>query len=196
MMVKLVGIGPGSLEYMTVRAREIIEGADDIIAFRRVKESLSCIRSDIREISSVISIGQEIGDNTVILASGDPCFYGSLNVLQRLGIEIEEVVTGISSLQYMMAKLKTSYENLHTISFHGRDMDTRIFEVGKSYFVLTDGVNSPNTISKKLFELGLRGSMMVGESLSYHDESIYKVTIGESIDSTDLAVVVIELEMD
>lgn len=196
MMVKLVGIGPGSLEYMTVRAREIIEGADDIIAFRRVKESLSCIRSDIREISSVVSIGQEIGDNTVILASGDPCFYGSLNVLQRLGIEIEEVVTGISSLQYMMAKLKTSYENLHTISFHGRDMDTRIFEVGKSYFVLTDGVNSPNTISKKLFELGLRGSMMVGESLSYHDESIYKVTIGESIDSTDLAVVVIELEMD
>lgn len=195
-MVKLVGIGPGSLEYMTLRARKIVESADDIMAFKRVKESLREIRPDIREISSVLSIGHELGEDTVILASGDPCFYGSLDILQRLGIEIEEVVTGISSLQYMMAKLKASYGNLQTISFHGRDMDTRVFEGGKSYFVLTDRLNSPHAISKKLFKVGLRGKMIVGENLSYRDERIGEFKIGESIDSTDLSVVVIEIEMD
>lgn len=195
-MVKLVGIGPGSPEYMTARAKEIIETADDIIAFKRVKETLHDIRSDIRVISSIVSIGHEIGENTVILASGDPCFYGSLNILQRMGLEIEEVVTGISSLQYLMARLKKSYESISTLSFHGRKMDMDVFKAGEKYFILTDGINTPATISKKLFDSGFRGKIIVGEDLSYPDEKIYEVKIGEDIMSTDLSVVVVELEVD
>ncbi len=133
----------------------------------------------------------------MILASGDPCFYGILDFLIKKGIAIDEVVPGISSMQYMMAKLKKSWHPAVLTSFHGREADLAGIRSGKSSVILTDGSHSPGYISCWLKANGIRGRIYAGFELSYEDESIVEKEIGEEIDSvSNLALVVIENEMD
>ena len=61
----------------------------------------------------------------------------------------------------------------------------------------TDSHNTPNTISKNLKAIGMKGKMYVGYNLSYETEKIEIKDIGEQFsDISSLAVVVIENEMD
>ena len=67
----------------------------------------------------------------------------------------------------------------------------------KLSIILTDWKNPPSLISKKLGESGVKGRMFIAYNLSYKDEIIDERAIGEEIeDISDLAIVVIENEMD
>jgi len=139
----------------------------------------------------------EAGMNTVILASGDPCFYGILDFLQKQGINIDEVVPGLSSIQYMMAKLKKSWHDAALISFHGREAGLQSIKEYKTAIILADSKHTPGYISCCLRDNGLKGKIYAGFNLSYDDERIAEKRIGEEIeDISTLALVVIENEMD
>lgn len=195
-MVKVVGGGPGHVKCLTAEASDIIKSSQDVVSFGRVGESLYELNGAIRKVSRVEELLETISKDTVIIASGDPCFYGVVDYLSRNGIEIDEVVTGISSLQYMMSKLKRRYQDVVSLSFHGRELDMALFQSGKEYFVLTDRKNSPDVISKEMYSWGYRGSIILGSNLSYDDESIEYKRIGDSFEGFELSVMVIEIEMD
>lgn len=57
--------------------------------------------------------------------------------------------------------------------------------------------NTPSTISRDLYNLGIRGTIYAGFNLSYESEIIIKTQIGNEIEAiSSLAVVVIENDMD
>lgn len=197
-MITVAGIGPGNPKYLTVEVREEIEKAKCVIAFGRVGETLRDIRNDFIIVKRVEEVYKHSlkNSNLLILASGDPCFYGILEYLKVKGINVDEVLPGISSFQYMMGKLKKSWHSGKFMSFHGRM--GRLEEVleSKLIIMLTDSLNTPNVLSKKLYEVGARGNMYIGYNLSYEDEKIIKIKIGEEVeDYSSLAVVVVENEM-
>lgn len=197
-MIKLIGMGPGSLQYVTAAAIDAVRAADRVIAFGRIAETAAKVREDVIAVNKVDEVIGRL-ENTMdiaILASGDPCFFGILDYLQSKGIAIDEVIPGLSSIQYMMAALKKSWHGAVLTSFHGRTADLDIIAENKTAIMLTDSQHTPDYISKLLYKKGLRGRIYSGFNLSYENELILQKRIGDEIeDYGALAVAVIENEM-
>jgi cobalt-precorrin-7 (C5)-methyltransferase len=198
-MIRLVGMGPGSIRYVTKEAIECIKAADKVIAFGRIALTAREIRQDIQVVNRVDEAAGMLERKTdaAILASGDPCFYGILEFLQMKGILVDEVIPGLSSMQYMMAKLKKSWHDSAFISFHGREAAIESIKAAKTAVILADSCHTPGYISLYLHDKGIKGKLYAGYNLSYGDELIAEKRIGEPIeDISSLALVVIENEMD
>jgi cobalt-precorrin-7 (C5)-methyltransferase len=198
-MIRLVGMGPGSIKCVTMEAIDIIKKSDKVIAFGRIAKTVQQIRTDVQAIDRVEQITEMLDSagEIAILASGDPCFFGILDFLQRKGIIIDQVIPGISSMQYMMARLKKSWHDAALVSFHGRACSIDDIKQSKTSIVLTDSKYTPNYISHFLDSMGVKGKLYTGFNLSYEDELIVEKGIGADIDDISaLAVVVIENEVD
>lgn len=198
-MIRLIGMGPGSIKHLTLEAMDAILSSDIVIAFGRLSKTAELIKAEVLTIERVDQVIELLDDksNIAILASGDPCFYGILDFLQRKEITIDKVIPGISSLQYMMAKLQKSWHDATLVSFHGRECSIESIKKCKSAILLTDSKYTPNHISKMLYDFGLRGKIFAGFNLSYEDELIVEKEIGAAIeDISTLALVVIENEVD
>ncbi len=200
-MLTIAGGGPGNPKYLTFQVKERIEQAEILIAFGRIGDSIKPIRSDIIRVSRVAEVLDIIKANRdkdiLLLASGDPNFYGITNYLKRNQVEIKEILPGLSSFQYMMAKLGEAWEEANLLSLHGREESLDSVKDYPLTICLTDKKNTPSEISRGLEELGIEGEMYVGYNLSYKDENIVNIKIGEELeDFSPLAVVVIKNEMD
>lgn len=198
-MIYLIGMGPGNIKYLTLDALEKIKSSSRIVAFGRLAKTVEELMRDTIKITKVEEVLKYIDseETIAILASGDPCFYGLLEYLKNKNIEVNEVIPGISSFQYMMTKLKKSWHNAVFISLHGREENIKKVINADLAVILTDNKNNPHTISKTLYERGMKGKIYVGFNLSYEDEKIVSANIGEDIEILrDLSVVVIENEMD
>jgi len=197
--VNIAGIGPGHPKYLTEEVKDVIKEADYIIAFNRVAKSLANLRSDIKVINKVEDIETviKLKENVLILASGDPCFYGVMEYFKDKGIAIDKIMPGLSSFQYMMTKLQKSWHKAKFISLHGRDAGLEEVKDCLLSILLTDNKNPPSIISQRLKSMGLKGTIYVGYNLSYDDERIIKGEIGDRFDDfSTLAVMVVENEMD
>lgn len=197
-MIRVIGMGPGSLKYVTPEAVEKVKAADIVLAFGRIAETALQIRPDVQQINRVEELLTQLDSqkDMAVLASGDPCFYGIVETLQKKEIQIEEVIPGLSSVQYLMSKLKMSWQDAALLSFHGREGSLEHIRNHKRAITLTDSKYTPDKISRLLWENDIRGSITAGFDLSYPTERIIRKRIGEAIEAESiLAVVVIENEM-
>lgn len=198
-MLTVAGVGPGNIEYITRGVIKEIQDAKNILAFGRVGESIQSLREDYLVVNKVDQIVEYIDseEDVLVLASGDPMFFGIVDFLKKKEIKIDKVFPGLSSFQYMMSKLQMSWHNATFISFHGRELDFSQFYKNRLIVALVDKKNNPDFISDQLYNKGFRGNMHIGFNLSYKDEKILQIRIGDRLESySNLAVVVIEIEMD
>lgn len=202
-MVYIVGLGPGNREYMLVKAIEALEKSDIIIGFKRAMESIAFIKGKnkvlVKNLKEILDIINNNEDKSIsIIASGDPCFYGISDYINRNYKGNLTTVPGITSFQYLMSRLNKSWQGAYLGSLHGREEN--FIEKVKSHKVsiwLTDKVNSPKEICETLFRENLLVNVYIGENLSYDDE---RILIGEPKEFIhrefyDLSVVVIENEI-
>ncbi len=99
---------------MTIEVREAIERAEHVLAFGRVSNYLKDIRDDFTKVNKVEEIIKYIDSykDILLLASGDPCFYGIVEFIKKKEIPIKNILPGLSSFQYMMAKLGKSWGDM------------------------------------------------------------------------------------
>src|SRR5699024_5105772 len=182
-MLTIAGIGPGNPQYLTVDVAQKIEKADIIIAFGRVGSSIKNLRDDYIQVKKVDEVMDKLHHNKdmLLLASGDPNFFGIVNYIKKKGIHIDEVLPGLSSFQYMMAKLKKPWQEAEFISLHGRYFNFNEIIDKRLIIALIDKDNGPSYISNALFKQGMQGTIYVGFNLSYEDERIIEATIGDEI---------------
>lgn len=178
--VIVIGLGPGNPENMTLNAHHAITNADCVIGAKRTLQSVRKLCRTTYEavdpdmISNYICTHCEYRSFAVLM-SGDSGFYsGTKRLLPKLQKCTVEVLPGISSLSQFCSKLRVSYENVYTVSLHGRDQNIipDVRRHGKT-FVLTGGDNTAESICKTLFEAGLKNlHVSIGEKLSYPKERI------------------------
>lgn len=193
-MIRVAGVGPGSEKYLTLEVKELILSAEKVWAFERVKETLKDLRGDISLIESYkILLDLDPNEDNLILASGDPLFFGIVDYLKRNKLEIASVHPGLSSVQYLANKLQISWNDCQFLSCHGRPLEEMEIK-GKRFFVLTDKQNTADVISKKLFHMGFTGKIWVGENLSYPEEKIDQIKIGDRAGVESLSVLYVEVE--
>lgn len=198
-MISILGAGPGDIKYLTLEGHKALIEAEKIIAFGRIGKSIESLVNDIVKVDRVIQILDHLENekNILIVASGDPLFYGVTNFLKRSGVKIDKIYPGISSFQYLTCKKQISWQDAFLFSVHGRDFNIDEL-LNKSLSVgLMDKKHSPNWLSEELSKKGAKGKIIVGSNLSYESEIIMEGQIGDIFDTNNgLSVVVIEIDLD
>lgn len=202
--VTIVGIGPGSRQAMTGEVRHALLEADCIIGAQRMVEAVAEDHQKVMfaiapdAIARCIQEGKECR-RFVVAMSGDVGFFsGTKKLLPLLHHCDVTVLPGLSSLVYLCAKLGASYEDVVSISVHGRDHDIiPDIKRHRRVFTLVGGENGMGLLCRELVQAGLGSvKVSVGQRLSYPDEQI---TVGTAEDLKEqlfpiLSVALIENE--
>lgn len=187
----LVGIGPGSREYLTFKARKTAESSDIIIGSRRALELFSDVEAEklvlgVRNMDEMLKVAVSKaceGNSVALLSTGDPGFSGLLKPILKLAGELElEIVPGVSSVQLCAAKLNISWDEANIITMHGKGISKEILnmlENGKPTIIIPN--KTIEEITRFLIENGVdpNRDVAVCEKLSYPEERILITTLNE-----------------
>ena len=182
MNVTLAGIGCGTADTMTAETWHALQQADYLVGAERMlaqlPEGLPPRRnaaSRPREILKLLLAAD--CREACVLYSGDTGFYsgarGLLPLLKEQGIPVR-VLPGVSSIQYLAAKLGRPWQEWVLCSAHGVACDA-VAPVcqGRPACFLTGGTLDPAALCRQLTEAGLGGlPVTVGANLSYPRELI------------------------
>lgn len=198
--VKVIGVGLGNTQLLSGYAVKCIKEAELVIATERLHQSLRQMNpnSMMLPFSQITTAVLESGCEQIAVAvSGDVGFYSISSILQKkLRGYALEFINGISSLQYLAAKLQTDYAGIQTVSVHGRE-NAVIPHVcyNERVFVLTGGKQKAHHVLNALTDAGLGQVLVtVAENLSYETESI-QTDMAKNLCTQrfgDLAVMLIE----
>ena len=200
--VTVAGIGPGSHGAMTYEVSRAIEEADCLIGARRMLEAVAKPGQRVYDAIAPGDIAAFIREHRecrrfAVVMSGDTGFFsGTKKLLPLLEGCDTAVLPGLSSLSYLCARLKTSYEDVRTVSLHGRQHNI-VPEVRANgrLFTLVGGERGINDLCRALTEGGLGDvCVSVGQRLGYPDERIVRGTAAELTDGVyaPLSVALIE----
>lgn len=198
-MLNVIGIGPGNKEYITEIGKKIIYDSEVLIGGKRNLEVFEdfggkkiILGSNLAEIKDYIN--QNTDKKISVIASGDPSVYGIGRYLAKNTDEKNlNIVSGISSMQYMFARIKLDMNDLYMTSSHGREPNFDYLLSHSKVCMVTDFKIGPREIAQEIIKRKLKKIMYVGENLSYNSE---RITIGTpedilKIDKYDMNIVVI-----
>ena len=198
-MINIIGLGPGNLDYITKKGENLISTSDVLIGGKRNLESIKnfegekiVLDSNLREIIEYINNNKE--KQISIIASGDPLIYGIGRYLSKnIDNKMLNMVSGISSLQYIFSKIYVDMNDVYITSSHGKVPDFDYILSHKKVCMVTDSKIGPKQISREIIDRNLNKIIDVGENLSYDNE---KITIAKPeeiirMDNFDMNVVVI-----
>ena len=206
--IQILGMGPGSKEFISPIVISLIKEVDVIIAGKR---HLSEVKEEIKKkeqyfiTSDLVSLVNYIKNNRekkiAILVSGDPGFYSFLIYLKNYFSDKELVIIpGISSMQYMFCKTGIPWQEALLKSLHGKSFD--YIEALKNYSLiglLTDNKNTPQHIAQTLTNSGWGNiTIYIGESLSYKEEKITKILASKLVKEEkkfEMNVVILKKEL-
>lgn len=201
--VHVIGIGYRPLNE---RAREILLKADHVLTSNRLFEifkrydEFNELKEKVRMINRIDETMDFIRSNfqkaaVVLLASGDPLFFGiGRKVIGELGEDRVEVLPDLSSMQVAFSKIGETWDDAFLMSLHGgpdpekrRRLPYEIDDIPallKKHYkiaVLTDRENNPAEIARRVLGVTEDGQpkIFVCERLGYPDEKITSGTPGE-----------------
>lgn len=178
--VILAGIGPGSIDSMTAEVRQALAEADCLIGAKRMLEAVpiraqqTCIAVAPGDIAACIRERRGCRRFVVVLSGDTGFFSGARRLLPMLKDCDVRVLPGLSSLQVLCARLGTSYEDVLSVSLHGRDRDI-VPDVlqNRRVFVLVGGADGMTALCRTLCDAGLGElRISVGEQLGYPEERV------------------------
>lgn len=188
MRITLVGVGCGGAG-LTEQGRAALAQAELILGAPRLLEGLTGFsgekKASIKNEEIVSALRNARCEAVCVAFSGDTGFYsGAKRLLAALEKEElkAEVIPGVSSLQYLAARLGCPWQDWRLCSAHGVDCDP-VYEAmqGRPVFFLTGSSQSPAALCRSLVQAGLSSlTVTVGENLSYENERIATLPAAEA----------------
>ena len=161
----VIGIGDDGPAGLDAAARARVEAAELLIGGRRHLAMFPEHPAECVPIAGgldwLMSRLESEADRrrTVVLASGDPCFFGIGPLLaERLGRERVEIHPHVSAVALAFARLGLGWQDATVVSAHGRPLDRAIRRARGAHklAVLTDDENTPAVVARALLDAGLR----------------------------------------
>ena len=180
--VAVIGIGLSPAD-LTERHWQIIKAADVLVGGGRLldyfKDSSTHKKIIDKNIDEAVAFikARMATETVVVLASGDPLFFGIGSILVKsLGPENVVIYPNISSIAAAFARIKEPWSQVRVVSLHGRKSESKLFKALDEediVAVFTDPSRNPAWIAKRLAEKGPAiFSICVLESLGSTDERI------------------------
>ena len=191
--VYIVGIGDDGVEGMTAQARRLVESADVLLGPESCLPLLPAALSarlqstaNLEELVERIEAADRNGSppkQLVVLASGDPLFYGTARyVCARLGKDRFEVVPHVSSMQLAFARVKESWEEAFLANLAGQSIERVIDKIRTSETVglFTSEQWPPSTVAQALLDEGIGYfQAYVCENLGSPDERVTQGSLAD-----------------
>lgn len=185
----VVGIGPGSVDYLTFKSKKIVDSIDILIGSKRALDLFPGSEAEKIQLDAVnmksqlkLAVSRVIrGKSVALLSTGDPGFSGILKPILELSNDVEiEVVPGISSLQLCAAKLQIPWDNTNLITLHGKGLSNGLLKVinnGKPTIILPNF--KVDELIRFLISNGVNGNRKaaVCEKLGYPDERVVESSL-------------------
>jgi len=204
--IYVIGAGVEGQEGFVQRALELIDqavlligGARQLDFFPNFKGEKVVIEDDR---SAIVDRLRDRSGPTVVLASGDPLFFGiGRYLLRNLPEDDFEFVPNVSSVQYAFSKIKEPWDDAVFVSALGRGLKGAVDRIvaNDKAAVLTDDVNTPQAIARELTERGRDGyAAWLCENLGSAEERILETDIAGllDIDAAPLNVLILIKQYD
>jgi precorrin-6Y C5,15-methyltransferase (decarboxylating) len=159
--VTIIGMGLTPQD-LTAEHLKVIEAADILIGGKRLLdyfEQCSAQKKTIdKNVKGVIDFVKNhmASRSIVVLASGDPLFFGiGARLVKALGADNVVIYPNISSVAAAFARIKEPWSNVRVISLHGRNNESILFkalEKENIVAVFTDPKNNPARLAQRLIE--------------------------------------------
>lgn len=182
-LVTIVGTGMGP-DTVTAEGLRAIEGADVLFGAPRMLADYAYLNKRAEAVYTAEKMRPVLAEydegRFAVLVSGDTGFYSAATKLcEELADCQVEVLPGISSLNYLSARLGKTWQDTALVSCHGRNgnlVDT--VRRNATTFALTGG-NVPE-LAEALCRAGFGGlTVQVGENMGMAEESIRTMTAEE-----------------
>ena len=160
-IVTIIGMGLTPKD-LTVEHLKVIEEADILVGGKRLLEHFAqcsaqkkIIDKNIKDIVDFVK-NRMASQSIVVLASGDPLFFGiGARLVKALGAENVVIYPNISSVAAAFARIKEPWSNVRVVSLHGRNNESALLkalEKENVVAVFTDPRNNPARLSQRLIE--------------------------------------------
>lgn len=197
--MKLIGIGDNGQESLLPQYRQWITDCEVLVGGERVLDFFPGFTGEKIVIKGGLStLVEKLAKETrktVILASGDPLFYGIGGYLaKKLNIEVYPYM---SSIQLAFSKMGESWQDTYVTSIHGRPIKglAQRIDGKKKVALLTDADNNPNALARYLKHFGMTEyRAFVAENLQGVDEKFgwYSLDEMEEAQFSSLNVVILQ----
>ncbi|MDC9593761.1 cobalt-precorrin-7 (C(5))-methyltransferase [Xenorhabdus sp. IM139775] len=182
-MITVVGIGPGAAVHQTRAAREAVRQAEVLVGGKRHLAEFPHFRGETRGLNADMAelmqwLEQNQQRQIVVLASGDPLFYGIGKRIsehfagRQAGGKHIRIISGISAIQYLCARILLDMNDIYLTSSHGRRPDFDWLLQHEKIGMVTDEVIGPCQIAQEILARGQQRRMVIGENLSQPREQI------------------------
>jgi len=176
----VIGAGVEGQEGFSRRSLELIGKASLLFGGERQLELFPDFPGEKvvidNHLSGIVERLEARQGRAVVLASGDPLFFGIGRYLLRNFDEDElEFTPNVSSVQYAFAKIKEPWDDTVFVSAHGRSLKAAVDRIvaNDKAAILTDEVNTPAAIAAELIERGRDGyTAYLCENLGSPEERI------------------------
>lgn len=182
-MITVVGIGADGFEGLTAAARAAVLSAPVVIGAPRQLALVPVDGLPWLKMPSLWALLEE-HPTCVVLASGDPSFFGLATVLAaRYPVH---VIPAVSSISLACARMGWALQDVRVVSLVGRAPSLGPLQDGERLLVLCADASGPSLVTSLLAAQGFSGSMEVLSDLGGPDERI-----GEP--ASDLCIVAVSV---
>jgi len=214
--LNIVGVGPGSPDYVTPASKKAVAKAELVIGAQR---SLALFPGEIKGEKAVLTAKNlqalliraaeavKAGKEVALLSTGDPGFSGLLHTALESGLFAPEditVVPGVSVIQVCAARLGISWDNARLFTFHegnvSDDAKSKLvsaYQCGRTIMLLPAPKGfTPKDIGALLLETGAdpKTEVYICENVTLEDEKITQTTLEKTANQSfgSLCVMVIK----
>ncbi|MGJ3253319.1 MAG: precorrin-6y C5,15-methyltransferase (decarboxylating) subunit CbiE [Elainellaceae cyanobacterium] len=182
--------------YQIVEQAKLLIGSDRHLQYFPNHPAETLILNDFQH--TIQTIRQHLSSHSatvdfpsiVILASGDPLFFGIGRLLiAEFPLECLTFHPHVSSIQLAFSRIKVPWQDAQIMSAHGRSLEPLIHLLQRGVdkiAVLTDFTNTPSAIARLIVGLELPNSytIWVCENLEGELETVQNFTAHEMLDQT------------
>lgn len=186
--VSIVGVGDDAAS-LSESARKRLDAAEVVFGTARLLRLASPKTARQIEVGTdleamVAQVREHSGQRpTVVLASGDPLFYGVARLLvDRLGKENFEIVPHVSSMQLAFARVMESWDDayLTNVANHPPEEIIERIRTAQKVGLFTDQAHPPSAIARALVKEGIHYfRVYVCENLGTRKEVITQGSVSE-----------------
>ena len=184
----VVGIGDEGPAGLTEAAKQRIQAAELLIGLDVKIDSLPAsadqrvgVRGDFESVIEKIEANS--AKKTVVVASGDPLFYGTARFLcERLGKDRFEVIPHVSSMQLAFARVKESWDEAYLTNLANQSIERVVERIrtAEKVGLFTSESVSPATVAQTLLDERIDYfTAYVCENLGSPDERVTQAELAD-----------------
>jgi len=193
MNIEVIGLGvggePDAATLAHIRNADLLAGGERLLnqvsPLARTDARLIVLKTPLEKPLAAIARARGQGLRVVVLADGDPLFFGiGARLIEYFGPGAVRLTPGVTAVAAACARLAIPWHDLPVVSLHGRDDPAPLLAAltakGRAA-VYTDAVNSPDALARRLLGLDIaEAALHVLEDMGTRGERMRSLSLKEA----------------